>query len=145
MFGANHHARRLQSKFDAMCAEMAFRRRTIIGIDIDGIVGAGLHARLAADASVRVEIDNAVFALIHRGHRADGDTRRIFTVIAAGDLKNAAGVGKRALFDVLHPSAIYGEDTWFSVLHATVQSVTADTLAVIDDESVLHSMKVRRE
>ncbi len=106
VLGAYDHTGRLEPDFGAMSAEVAFGRGTVVRIDVNGIVGAGLHARFAAYTAFRAEIDDAVFALIHRCHGADRDAGWVFAMIAARDLKNAAGVGKGSLLDVLNPGAI---------------------------------------
>src|SRR5689334_8542781 len=74
MFGADDYAGRLQADFCSMRAKMAFRRGTVIRIDVDGVVRAGLHTCFAANTALGAEVDNSVFALVHRGHGADRDT-----------------------------------------------------------------------
>ena len=135
---AHHHAGRLQSHLRAMRAEVAFGGGAFVRIDVDGIVRASLHARFAADTALRTEIDDAVFALVHRRHGTDRHAGRILAMIAAGHLKNAARVGKRALLDVLHPGAIHREGNMILRLARHRAGVTADALAVVDDESVSH-------
>ena len=68
----------------------------------------------------------------------DGDARRLLAMIAAGDLKNAAGVGKCSLLDVLHPGAVYGEGNVVLGFAGDGAGMAADALAVVDDESVSH-------
>ena len=139
VLGAHHYARWLKANLSAVGAEMALGRRTFIGIDINGIVGTGLHAGLASDAALRTEIDDAVFPLVHRRDRADGYARRILTVIAARHLKDASSVGECSLLDIFHPGAIHRERNMILRFAGHGASVTADALAVIDDESVSHS------
>jgi len=59
-------------------------------------------------------------------------------MIAARDLKNAAGVGEGSLLDVLHPSTVYGEGNVVLGFAGDSAGMTADALTVIDDESVSH-------
>jgi hypothetical protein len=82
MFGADIDARGFEADVDAVRAVVAFGRRVIVRVHIDRVVGAGLRARFAADASAVVKIDNAVFACEQRRHRTDLDTRRVRAVIA---------------------------------------------------------------
>src|SRR5882724_2212789 len=126
-----------------MRAEVALRRRTFVRIDVDGIVGAGLHARLTADAAVRTEVDDTVFALVHRRDRTDGHARRILTVIATGDLEYAPGIGKDSVFHVLYPGAIHRERDMVFRFARDRAGVAADALPVIDDESVSHAWRLR--
>ncbi len=142
VLGTNDHAGRLEADFGTVRAEMTFRRGAIVGIHVNRIVGTGLHAGLAADAAVGVEIDDAVLALIHRRHGANRDARRLLAMIAARDLKYAARVGKQALLDVLDPGAIhaYGHLVLGFACHRA--GVTADAFAIIDYEAVFHPWEV---
>ena len=138
MLWADHDARRLQANLGSMRAEVALRRSAFVGIDINGIVWTGLHTGLAADAAFGAEIDDAVFALVHRGDRTDRHAGRIFTVVASGDLKDAPGVGIRSLLDILHPSAIYGKGNMVLGFAGHGAGMAANALAVIDDKPVSH-------
>jgi hypothetical protein len=109
-----------------------------VRIDVDGIVGAGLHAGFTPDTSFGTEVDDPILALVHRSHRTDGDAGRILTMIAAGHLEHAAGIRKCSLLDVFHPRAIDGERNVVFRLAGYGAGVTTDALAVIDDESVSH-------
>src|ERR1039457_1310912 len=66
--------------------------RAIVGIHINRIVRTGLHASLAANATFGIEVDDAVLALVHRGHRTNRDAGRLLAMIAARDLKYAARI-----------------------------------------------------
>src|ERR1700728_2056146 len=134
----NHHARRLQSHLCAMRAEVASGRRTLVGININGIVRTGLHAGFASNAAFRTEIDDAVFALVHRRNWTDGHARRILAMIAARHLKDAPSVGKCSFLHILHPSAVHGEGNMILRLAGHGAGMTADALAVVDDESISH-------
>src|SRR5262245_6103456 len=58
----DHLAGRLVAHVDSRSIEIALGRRVAVRIDVKRVVGAGLHARLAADAALVVEIDDAVGA-----------------------------------------------------------------------------------
>ena len=124
-----------------MRAEMAFRGGAIIRIHVNRIVGTGLHAGLAANAAVGVEIDDPVLALVHRGHRTDRDAGRLLAMIAARDLKYAARVWENALLDVLHPGPIHAY--WHMVFGFARHraGVASDAFAVIDYEAVFHPLE----
>src|SRR5260370_16244928 len=62
--GADDDASRLQLGFHAVSAEVAFGGGVEIGIDVEGVIGAGLHATLAADTSLIVKIDDSVGASV---------------------------------------------------------------------------------
>src|SRR5690606_35807148 len=87
--GAHHRAGGLEAHLHPMRAVVALGRGAGLGIDVDRVVGARLHAGLAADAHVLVELHDAVGALVHRGHGADPHAGRVVTVVAARDLEAA--------------------------------------------------------
>src|SRR5690606_7983212 len=109
------------------------------GVDVDGIVGAGLHASLAADARFGIELDDAVRALVHCAHGTDANAGRVFTVIAAGHLKRPPHVGVGSALDVLHPGSVHAEWDFVLALAGGGAGVAPDALAVVDDESVIHA------
>jgi hypothetical protein len=86
-----------------MRAKMALRSRPMIRIHINRIVRTRLHARLAPDAAIGIEIDNPVLALIHCRHRTNRDAGRLLAMIAPRDLKDPACIRKNALLNVLDP------------------------------------------
>src|SRR2546422_4892432 len=65
------------------CAQKLLLRGVLIRVDVEGVVRARLHVRLAADAAARVEVDDPVFAAEERLGRADRDARRVVAVVAA--------------------------------------------------------------
>jgi hypothetical protein len=65
-----------------------------------------LQARFAANATVPIELDDAIGALIHGFDRADPNARRIAAVVAAGHLEVAPRVWELTGFCVLDPGAI---------------------------------------
>ena len=121
-----------------MRAEMAFGGRTIVRIDINRVIRTGLHAGFAANTSFGTEVDDAVLALVHRGHGTDRYARSILAVVAACNLKDAPRVGKLAFLYILDPGAVDGERHMVFRLARYRASVATDALAVINDESVSH-------
>lgn len=136
MLRADDDAGGFQTNLGAMRTVMAFGSRAMLRVHVNGVIGAGLHTRLAANAAVGVEIHDAVLALVHRGHRTNGDTRRLFAVIAAGDLEDAAGIRKFTFFDVLNPGSIHAQrDTVFRFAGYGA-SMATNAFAIINNESV---------
>lgn len=121
-----------------MRAEMAFGRGAVVRIHVNRIVWTGLHAGFAANAAVGIEIHDAIFALVHRGHGTDGDARWLLAVVAARDLKYAACVGENAFFDVLHPGPIYAQRHLVLGFARHCTGMASDAFAVIDYEAVFH-------
>jgi len=139
MLGADYNTGRFESDFGTMRAKVALRCRALIRINVNGIVGASLHAGLATDAAIRTEIDDTVFALVHRRDRADGHAWRLLAVIATSDLKHAPGVREYSFFHVLNPGAIHRERHVVLGFARNGASVAANALPVIDYESVSHA------
>jgi hypothetical protein len=124
-----------------MRAEVALGGRAILGIHVNRIVRTSLHASLATDAALGIEIDDPVATLVHRGHGANGDARRLLAVVAARDLKDAARVGKDALLDVFDPGPVDSDRNLIFGLARHGAGVTANAFAIIDYEAVFHPRK----
>ena len=135
---AHHHARRLEAALHAVGAVVALGRGLGLGVDVERVVGARLHARLAADAAVPVEVHDAVGPAIERHRRADRHAGRVVAVVAAHHAEVAPGVREHALLDVLHPRAVHPQRDLVLLLAGHRAGVTADALALIDDEAVSH-------
>ena len=135
---ADHDAGRLEPHVDAVRAEVAFLRRMIVGVDEDGVVGAGGDAGFAADADGLVEVDDAVRPPVHRGGGAGGDAGGIVALVAAGHLKDPAGLGKCSDVDILHVGAGDRQRDLILGLARGRAGVTADAARVIDDFGPLH-------
>ncbi|OLD63633.1 MAG: hypothetical protein AUF65_01765 [Chloroflexi bacterium 13_1_20CM_50_12] len=104
---ADDHAGRFQAKLRAVRAVVALGSRMRVGVDIERIIGAGLHAGFAADTATGIEIDDAVLAFVERARRANSDAWRVIAVIAAVHQEIAAGIGELAPLDVLDPRSIH--------------------------------------
>ena len=138
VFRANHHAGRLKPDLGAVRAVVALGGRARVGVDVDRVVGAGLQARLAADAERRIEFDDAVGPLVHRRHRADAHAGRVGAVVAARHLEMAADVGIDAGLHVLDPGAVDAQRHLVLRLARGRAGMAADAFAVVDDEAVVH-------
>src|SRR5262245_49096042 len=85
-----------------MRAEVALGGRVRVRINIQSVVGAGF----AADATIGIEINNAVVAAIEGRDRADRDARRELAVVAPHHAEQPAVIREFALLDVFDPGAI---------------------------------------
>src|SRR5579864_7291738 len=139
MFWTNDYAGGFQPDFSSMCTEVALRRGAFFGINVNGVVRAGLHAGFAADTSFRTEVDDPVLALVHRSNRTDRHARGILAMITSGHLKHAAGIRENALFHVLHPGAVHRERHMVLGLARHGTRVAADALPIVNDEPVSHA------
>src|SRR5262249_53572084 len=107
-------------------------------IDVERVVRAGLHARLAADAPRAVEVDDPVVAAVEGDGRTDRHAGRRVAVIAAQHREIAPRVRERAALDVLHPRAKRAEGHPILFLARHRAGVAADALALVDHEAVTH-------
>src|SRR5260370_361757 len=62
----------------------------------------------------------------------------VVAVVAAHDAEVAPGVREHPLLDVLHPRAVHPERDLVLLLAGHRAGVTADALALVDDEAVSH-------
>src|SRR5262245_34740151 len=118
-----------------MRAKIAFGGSVRGRIDVQRVVRTRLHARLAADAAVGVEIDDAILTAIEGCNGADGDARCKVAMIAAHHTEQPAVVRKLAFFDVLHPRAIDANGNLMLAFAGHGTGVAANAFAVIDQES----------
>jgi len=97
-----------------------------------------LHAGFATDASVAVEVDDAVISFVQRGDGTDRDARSVFAVVASEHREKSSSIRIDALFDVFDPSTKGAQ--WHLVfgLAGDCARVTADTFAMVYDETVFH-------
>lgn len=144
MLRTNDDAGWLQAYFNPVRTVMTLGGCPGIRIDVDGIVWARLEAGFAADARVTVELDDPVFALIHRAHWTDAHTGGIGAVIAPGHLEMSSNVRKCPGFDRFDPGAINSERDLVLALARSRTRVTADTRLVVDYETEVHEQSVVR-
>ena len=135
--GAHHHAGGLQSHLDAMYAVVALLGGVVHRIDVQRVIGAGLHATLATDAQAGVEVDDPVGAAEQGAGWADRDTGSIRAVIATQHREGPLGVGPGPRLDVLHPGAIHPQRDVMLGLARHRAGVTTDARRLVDDEAVL--------
>src|SRR5262249_16601622 len=140
--GADDDARGLQADFEAMSAVVAFGRSARGGIDIERVVGTGLHARLAADTADAVAVHDAVRASLERDGGTDVDPRRLVAVITSEDREVASRVRERPTLHVLDPRAERAQRHLILFLASDRAGVTADAFSLIDHEAVTHASVV---
>ena len=109
MFGTDDDAGWLQIQLNAMGAEVTFCGRVGVGVDVDSVVGAGLHTGFAADADLWVKFNNAICALIHGCDWADTHAGRVGAMVAAGDLKVTSHIRIKPGFNIFYPSTVDAE------------------------------------
>ena len=60
MRGAHDNTCRFEPDLNSVIAKIALIRNVGVWVDVDRVVWACIHARLAADADVVIEVDNSV-------------------------------------------------------------------------------------
>jgi hypothetical protein len=115
-----------------MRAKVALCRRMRVWIDVERIVWASLHARLATYASGVVEVDNSVIAAEQGTGRTYLDAWRSIAMIAAHYPKMPACIRELALLDVFNPGPENAHGHRMLVLAGDCAGVAADTAIMID-------------
>ena len=131
-------AGRLQTHLDPMGAVIAFRGRVGVRIDVERVVGTGLHAGFAADAAAVIEIDDAVGAAKQRAGRADFNAGGIVAMVAPQDAKVAPGMRELAFFYVFDPRPKNPDWNIVLFLAGHRARVAANAAILIDDKPVAH-------
>src|ERR1700737_5224415 len=124
---------------DAMRAEVALGGSAGVGIDVQSVIGAGVHAGFASNAAAVVEINHAVIALEQCAGRTNLDARRLVAMIAAHHAEVAADVGKGAFLFVLDPGAEDADRDLMLILAGHRARMAADTPVLVDHKAVTHA------
>ena len=131
-----------QPDLDPVRAEVALLRHPGLLVQVQRVVGAAVHAGLAADAHLRIDVHDAVRALVERRDRTDLDARRIRALIAAQHREVAAHLRERADLGVLHPGAEIAQGDVVLGLAGDRAGVASDATRVVDDETQLHGVNL---
>jgi hypothetical protein len=134
----DNHAGRFDLVFYSVGTEVTFGGGVGVGIDIEGVVGAGLHASFTANTSFVVEVYDSIRTAVESAGRTNLNAGGRIAVVTSHHAEMAAGMRKFALFDVFDPGAKHpnGHLVFLFACHGT--GVTANTSILIDDESVAH-------
>jgi hypothetical protein len=112
-----------------------------IGIDIESIVRAGLHAGFAADAAAPVKIYYGVLPAKEGRHGAYRYAGSVIAMIASQHGKETPGRRIFALLYVFDPGAIGAEGYVVFCFTGDSACVTADTFAVVYNETISHIIR----
>jgi hypothetical protein len=104
-----------------------------------------LHAGLAADAPLVVEIDDAVVSAKKRYGGTYFNTGSVVAMVAAEHREVPAGIRVVAFFDVLDPGAIHPHCNVVFFFTGNRTGVTTDATILIDDKSVAHFIPFESE
>ena len=140
---ADHRARRREAHLRAVRAEVALLRRPRVRVDVEGVVGAPLHARLAPDAAVGIHIHDAIGTLAKSARGADLDAGGLSALVTAQDREAAANLWELADLGVLHPGPKAPQGDIVLRLAGDRARVASDAARVVNDESKLHGQSLR--
>jgi len=110
-----------------------------MGIDVDGIVRAGGHARPAGNTLFVIEIYDPVGTGEKRARRANRDTGGVVAMVAAQDREVTPHVGERSLLYVFDPSAKFPERHLMFGFAGNRACMASDAPPVINHKAVFHS------
>ena len=128
-----------------MRAKIALLSGVCVWVYVERVVRTSLHARLTADAALMIEVDNTVGSAKKSDGGANFNAGSVVAVVAAEHRKVSSRVGVAALFDILHPCAIYAYSDVVLFFTGNRASVTADATVLIDDKSVAHFIPFESE
>ena len=135
---AYDHTGRLEMSLDPVRAVVTFLRGVGIWIYVERVVWTGLHAGLAADASIAVEVYDPVVSFVQRGDRTDGNARSVFAVVASEHGEKPASIGIGALFDVFDPGTKGANRHFVFGFAGDSAGVAADAFAMVYYKAVFH-------
>lgn len=110
-----------------------------VGVNVECVVGAGLHTGLAADTTVFIKIHNAIGPEIQRFDRANFDAGRIGAVVTAHHRKHPSGIRELAFFHLFYPSPEHADRHVVLGFAGGGAGVAADAFAVVYDKAVFHA------
>ncbi len=121
-----------------MSTEIALLSHPGIGIDVESIVRARLHARFTGDTPLSIKVHNAVVTGVQGAGGTDFNARSNFTVIAAQHREKTPGVRIRPHFHIFHPCPVHTDGHFVLRLTRYGAGMTADALSVIDKKTEVH-------
>lgn len=121
-----------------MGAEIALRRGMSLVVYIYGVVGAGLHTHLAANAPGVVKVDNAIVTDKEGLGWASGDARSIGAVVAPHDAHLTSRIGILTLFYIFDPGSKLTDGNGMFGLAGNGARVAADAGPLVNCESISH-------
>ncbi len=145
MHRADDDTGRFESLFDSVGAKVAFLDGAEIIVEIQRIVGTGLHTCAATDARVTIDVDNSIRAFLKCVDGTDRDAGRVGTLVAPKHGKMPAYVGELTELGVLDRRPEVADRNIVLGLAGDRAGVAADAPRLIDDETVLHGDSVAAE
>ncbi len=138
LHGADDDTGRFEPVFDSVGAEVAFLNGAEVIVEVQRIVGAGLHTRPATDAGVAIDIDNSIRAFLERIDGTDRDAGRVGTLVAPKYGKVSANIRELTELGILDRGPEVADRNVVLSFASHCAGVAADAPRLIDDESKLH-------
>jgi hypothetical protein len=104
-----------------------------------------LHAGLTADTALVVEVDNAVVSAKKRYGGTYFNTRSVIAMVATEHREVSSRIRVAALFNILHPCAIYAHRDVVLFFAGNRAVMTTDATVLIDYKSVSHFIPFESE
>jgi hypothetical protein len=121
-----------------MRAEVALGGSVAVGIDVERIVGASLHAAFATDTAAIVEIYDSIRTAEEGVGGTNLNAGSIVAVVTSHHAEVASGLGELAGLHVFHPRSKNSDGDLVFLLARHRTGVTADTSVLVDNKPVAH-------
>jgi hypothetical protein len=121
-----------------MRTEVALRRCVSPWIDVKRIVRASLHAALAADTALIVEVYDPIRTAEEGVGGTDLNARSVIAVVTSHHAEIAPGLRERAGLYVFHPCSKNSEGDLVFLFAGHRAGVTANTSILVNNEPVAH-------
>jgi hypothetical protein len=125
-----------------MRTEVALGRGVVVGIDIECIVGAGLHAAFATDTAAIVEIYDSIRTAEERVGGTNLDAGSVVAVVTSHHAEVAPGLGELAGLHVFDPGSEDSDGDLVFLLARHCAGVAADASILVNNEPVAHKRTV---
>jgi hypothetical protein len=122
--------------------EVALGCGIAVRIDIKSVVRAGLHATLAANAALVVEVYDSIRTAEEGVGGADFDAGGSVTMVTSHHPKVAPGLRELSGLHIFHPRSKHSDGNLVLFFTSQGTCVTADTSLVIDDKPIAHKASV---
>jgi len=123
-----------------MSTKVAFLSSVRIWIYVQCVVRTRLHAGLATNTAVAVEVNDSVVTPEQGGYGTNCYARSVFAVIAPENGEKSPSIRIFSFLNVLHPGAKRTERDFVFSLASNCARVAADAFAMIDYKAVFHQV-----
>src|SRR5262249_59133277 len=134
--GADAFGSRPVAHLNARGVEITLGSGVAIRVNIKRVIRTSLHAGLTADAALVIEVDDTVGS----AKKSDGGTNlnagSVVAVVAAEHREVPPRIRVAALFNILHPCAVYSHRDVLLFLAGKLPDMTAVATVLIDNKSV---------